>query len=234
MKRRYEACLFDLYGTLVYFDRDEYMAKAAAAAAACGLAQNVFIGVWNSLVKASNLGQFQTTAERVRRLLELTGKECGEHTVQEVCSIEHTFLREKVRLFDDVVETLNSLRQAKVKLGLVTNASPSVREVLRSRNINALMDAIVVSSDVRIRKPDVEVYQICLRRLGVAQSAALFVGDGADQELEGAKHAGLQTVMILRQSFRPEPVEASGADYIDYKIQALSRVPEIMGVTGGT
>ena len=53
-----------------------------------------------------------------------------------------------------------------------------------------LMDAAVLSFDAGIAKPDPRIYDLAVRRLGVAAEHCLYVGDGADGELSGATKAG--------------------------------------------
>jgi putative hydrolase of the HAD superfamily len=45
-------------------------------------------------------------------------------------------------------------------------------------------------------KPDPRIYALACDRLDVAPGDALFVGDGANDELAGAERAGLRAVMI--------------------------------------
>lgn len=53
------------------------------------------------------------------------------------------------------------LRAAKrVKLGLLSNASPGWTERLRARGIADLFDDVVVSADVGLAKPDPEVFRL--------------------------------------------------------------------------
>lgn len=43
-----------------------------------------------------------------------------------------------------------------------------------------------------VAKPDPEIYLRALHRLGVQPEAAIFIGDGGDNELAGAEEAGLR------------------------------------------
>ena len=53
-------------------------------------------------------------------------------------------------------------------------------------------DASVFSFDIGAAKPDPGIYLEATRRLRVEPGNAVFVGDGADDELVGAERAGLR------------------------------------------
>ncbi len=44
-----------------------------------------------------------------------------------------------------------------------------------------------------VAKPDPEIYLRTARRLGTKPATAVYIGDGADNELAGAERAGLRT-----------------------------------------
>ena len=45
-------------------------------------------------------------------------------------------------------------------------------------------------------KPEKEIYELSLRQLSVSPAESVFVGDGGSNELEGARKAGMTTIMI--------------------------------------
>jgi putative hydrolase of the HAD superfamily len=55
-------------------------------------------------------------------------------------------------------------------------------------------DAILVSEEEGVRKPDAEIFRRALARCGVAAHEALFVGDHPVADVEGAYRAGLVAV----------------------------------------
>jgi putative hydrolase of the HAD superfamily len=55
-----------------------------------------------------------------------------------------------------------------------------------------LFDAEVFSCSCRLRKPDPQIYRSALDQLGVAAQEALFVRDGANDELAGAERVGMR------------------------------------------
>ena len=54
-------------------------------------------------------------------------------------------------------------------------------------------DAVVISCEVGLAKPDPRIFRLCLERLGLSAGAALFVDDRADN-VQAAAGVGLRTL----------------------------------------
>ena len=85
----------------------------------------------------------------------------------------------------------SGLHVAYLPLAYHAALSPAILEGL---GIAAQLDAIVLPSDAGAAKPDQRIFALALERIGVAASEALFVGDDAKDDLEGAHAAGLRAV----------------------------------------
>jgi FMN phosphatase YigB (HAD superfamily) len=83
------------------------------------------------------------------------------------------------------------LRGLGLRVGLVSNSWGNTypREL-----IDALLDPIVISGEVGLRKPDAAIYELALHRLGVAAERTLFVDD-AEPNVLGARAVGLQALL---------------------------------------
>jgi putative hydrolase of the HAD superfamily len=66
-----------------------------------------------------------------------------------------------------------------------------------------LFDSTVFSCSVGLRKPDPRIYRLALDELGVEAEEAMFVGDGANDELAGAERTGMRAVLIHRAGREP-------------------------------
>ena len=96
------------------------------------------------------------------------------------------------------VETLRELRRRGLRVGLITVCSDDLPAVWPQTAFAGLFDAKVFSCDVRLRKPDPAIYLVACDRLGVPPENCMFVGDGANDELAGAKRVGMRAVQIHR------------------------------------
>jgi putative hydrolase of the HAD superfamily len=95
---------------------------------------------------------------------------------------------------------LEVLRERGYKLGLVSNGFDPpdlVREELARLGVAQLLDVIVLSADVGVRKPDPAIFRRALDALGVAPENALFVGDTLATDIAGAAALGMRTCQAL-------------------------------------
>jgi putative hydrolase of the HAD superfamily len=91
---------------------------------------------------------------------------------------------------------LERLKAVGKKIGLVSNADVTEIVAWPTSPLAPYFDSAIFSCDVGEKKPDAAIYLICLERLGVRASEAIFVGDGGSNELEGARAVGLTPVMM--------------------------------------
>jgi putative hydrolase of the HAD superfamily len=95
----------------------------------------------------------------------------------------------------DARSTLEELRRRGLKLGIVTNGpSEMQRHKLALLGLEHEFDAVVVSGEEGVRKPDEEIFRRALARCGIAAHEALFVGDHPVADIAGAHGAGLRAV----------------------------------------
>ncbi len=103
---------------------------------------------------------------------------------------------------EDAEETLKELKKMGIKIAIVSNSPINFHErVLRKAGLMDYIDTIVVSCDVRYRKPHPEIYLIALRELGLKPEEAMFVGDVLEIDIVGALKLGMICVLMRT----PEP-----------------------------
>ncbi|HUX01789.1 MAG: HAD family hydrolase [Phycisphaerae bacterium] len=127
------------------------------------------------------------------------------------------------RLYDDALPTLNALQARGYRLGLVSNTPWGTPPYLWENQVErfglaSLLPVRVFSSAVGRRKPDPEVFRDVLARLDVPPHRAVFVGDTPDEDIAGARSAGMRTVLIVRGREPP----AGTAPPPDAKIHSLA------------
>ena len=85
-------------------------------------------------------------------------------------------------------------RRAGGRVALLSNSGPEVMARVRAaRRLETCFDAVVISCEVGLAKPDPRIYRLCLDRLGLPAGRVLFVDDRADN-VAGAAEIGLQTL----------------------------------------
>lgn len=85
-----------------------------------------------------------------------------------------------------------------------------------------LFDAVVLSATAGCLKPDRRIYELVLAELGIDASECLFVGDRANDELEGARRVGMTPVLVHPEG--DEPVWDGLGDWTDLRITAIPQV----------
>ena len=149
--------------------------------------------------------QEERTHEEGRPLRErIWARLLNEHNLNEpllahTLSTIYTAIRiPSIRLFDGTRELLSELK-ARYRLGLLTNGPAEMqREKINALKLEDLFEAIVVSGEVGIYKPDARVFQHLLEKLQVSPQRALYVGDSYEMDVVGAKEAGMWMAWIRR------------------------------------
>jgi putative hydrolase of the HAD superfamily len=109
------------------------------------------------------------------------------------------------RIHDDVWPTLDALASQDMKLAVVSNWDERLRPLLKQLRLDRYFEAVVVSCEVAFAKPSPVIFEEAGRKLGVAFSSILHVGDSVDEDVEGAKAAGCQALLLDRRARTSPP-----------------------------
>ena len=184
------AVIFDYGGVL----RGDGRALWNAADTAAGLTPGTLWAAWHDIpeYRRSREGAIDGTAFRAavhRALAGITGTAQRANTALAALDAELARLPPVDPGMRALVERLR--HDAKVKLGLLSNANRGWTERLRARGLAEVFDDIIVSADVGLAKPDPAIFLLAAERLGVAPSGCLMIDDQA-QHVEGAQAAGMR------------------------------------------
>lgn len=201
--------LFDLYGTLIDIKTDEHspevwdrLARFLRYRLLPAEAEHLR-GAYFSLAKDSQTASTERHAEVdvlgvFKKILSGLGAPEDEQFAVEYA---HLFRTLSMRHFDTFPDTLPALRRlrSKFKLGLVSDAQRVFFEPeIRMLGLDALMDAVIVSSDHGFQKPDTRLFAMALGELQVSPGEAVFVGNSIERDIRGAKDAGLSAILLNR------------------------------------
>jgi putative hydrolase of the HAD superfamily len=104
----------------------------------------------------------------------------------------------RICLFDDTLPALAELRERGYRLGLVSNWSWGLQDVLDCTGLASLLEVAVISARAGYRKPHAAIYRTALEALDLPARSVLFVGDDPLADVEGPLAAGLTPVHIDR------------------------------------
>jgi putative hydrolase of the HAD superfamily len=124
--------------------------------------------------------------------------------------------------FTGLVEMLETLKQQGYQLGIITNGRGEFQaKAISGLGISEYFDVILISEIEQVRKPEAEIFNRAVIRLGGSAQNSVFVGDNPEADILGAKNANLLTI------WKRSPLwnEAAGADAT---IDELMEIPAIV------
>ena len=187
---RLRAVIFDLWETLIDWDPD---AAAAMVGRVSELAGDDFTERWNRSATRY--------VAPIRAALGDAGVPAA--VLEDVCALRLEYVRRSLVPRPGAVDTLRELRRRGLLVGLITVCTEDVEHLWPESEFAGLFDAEVFSSSLGIAKPDPRIYLHCAEALGVEPGEAVFVGDGANDELAGALRVGMRALLIHRPGEPP-------------------------------
>ena len=103
------------------------------------------------------------------------------------------------RLYPEVLETLEALRQRGVTLAVISNFDSRLIRILDGLGTGSWFANVFVSSRIGYAKPDRQIFNAALARHGLAPGNVIHVGDSETNDLLGAQNAGLKALLIDRR-----------------------------------
>jgi putative hydrolase of the HAD superfamily len=230
--RRFDAVIFDLFGTLIKnFDVPEHDRLIVEMVALLDIAHGDFAPLWNDATWPQRAtGEFDSPEANIRYICRTLQREVAEEQIASAADLRRAFTRKSLAAWPDAVPTLKALRQDGYAIGLVSDCSSEVPLFWAQTPLAPLVDAAIFSCAVGLKKPDPRIYRLASDQLGVAPERCLYIGDGGSQELTGAQAAGMIPVLIRHtlegdRAYRREAENWSGAA-ITSLAQVMSLVQE--------
>ncbi len=112
------------------------------------------------------------------------------------------------------------------RMGLLSNFDDSQtgREILADTGVAHLFEAVIISADLGMRKPNPLIFRRMLEMLNLAPEEILFVGDTPRDDVLGARNAGIPIAWLSRgKGALPEGIPAP-----DFIIEDLTGLPALL------
>ena len=187
------AIVFDLWQTLVPWPIDEGHELRKSWAAGLGITLDELDVHWYGDPDAYRRRETGPLAAAIEALHDAVGVTMP---VAELVDARVAVTRRVLVVAPEVEDTLRELRSRGYPIGLVSNCTEDVAVCWPETTLAGLIDYAVLSATVGFMKPDPEIYALVCEGLGVDAADCLFVGDGANDELEGARRAGMTPVLL--------------------------------------
>lgn len=187
------AVAFDLWRTLVPLSTERKTSATLRIAEALGESGNEgFFRAWRETRRERETSELSDYLHWLRSLRAARWSE--DMLDAAIAARREVHFEAFSHLRTGTVETLQHLRRLRVRLGLISNCSSDVRDMLRDAGLEQHFDVVLLSAEVRLMKPDPAIFSIAKKALGA--HATYYVGDGDDGELIGASRAGLVDVLL--------------------------------------
>jgi len=191
----YDAVIFDLFHTLIGLDDStstettwEYLQIPRST-----WRRALFTGADDRL-----RGRISDPKEVIR---DIVGKLDADFSSDKIEHAAELRIRQFENALSDVqphiLQAMGALKAHGKLLGVISNADKIEISSWPDTEISTCMDSAVFSCKVGYVKPEKEIYLASLHHLGLAPDRCLFVGDGGNSELAGARSVGIDTAITL-------------------------------------
>jgi putative hydrolase of the HAD superfamily len=223
---RLRAVLLDAGGTLIHPDREFILERVAAHGPAVDreayeTAKRHAQAVVGDLLRSDEPGNDATRARAwFTALLTRLGLPADRmQAVGEDIRARHLEGRLWVRAEPGTLRMLDGLRDAGLRLGVVSNADGRVADYLEAAGLGDCFDLILDSTIEGIEKPDPRIFERACERLGVAPAETIYVGDTYEVDILGARAAGIRGILLA------DPARDGVAC-----IRAITDLPDALGL----
>ena len=104
--------------------------------------------------------------------------------------------------FLETIEVLEYLKKKKIKIGLISNTTPSITRVLEKFDLNKYFDATMFSYDEGLLKTDPDMFKKLIKKLKVKPDDVIMIGDSLPTDIIGSRNAGVKSILLDRMNKR--------------------------------
>ncbi len=245
--KRYTALIFDLFDTLVDFDRTQIpvvTVDGREVRSTVGETYHVFAQHYNHLTFQAYYGMLsritkELTATRERDHLEIParrryellferlGMPCdtdAERCIDGMLATHHHHMVKATVCPPERRQVLEAVKD-RYPLGLLSNfdsAATGLR-ILDRHALREYFNPIHISEAIRYRKPRHEAFRGTAAAMGVPLQETLFIGDTFALDVVGAKGVGMDVAWFDRKKTPPD-LSAARPDYI------ITRLPDLLEI----
>ena len=124
---------------------------------------------------------------------------------------------------DDVIPTLKELVRRGYKLGIIANTitETEIPDWMCQAKVADCFKTVILSSKVRLRKPDPAIYLLASRCIGSVPERCAYVGDNPVRDVEGAVNAGYGSMILYEDAGTADREGKMPTVQPDYRIKAI-------------
>jgi putative hydrolase of the HAD superfamily len=139
----------------------------------------------------------ESLASLRERSAEVLSRELGQPV-----SVETMMAAIRFQPYPDAAPALEALRARGLRTICVSNWDYALPEVLERCGLAELLDGVVTSAEAGASKPDPAIFERALSLAGCPAAQAIHVGDSLEEDVQGARAAGVRAVLLDRDGGR--------------------------------
>ena len=216
MSRRFDAVLFDWDDTLCGAEPHRFV-YAQQVAARLGVELSM-PEVYRAFVRAGeSLPPWEASAGRLPAEL---GIDPGHYAAFHDAFIERNNIR-RYALFDDVLAMIEQMGERDLRVGVISN-NDEVAERIEEMDVHHRFEVVVSPLTFGVGKPDPAIFLRTMELLDLPPDRAIYVGDSYDNDVLGARAAGLTPVLIDRFLINLDGHDA------EHRVETLHELAEVL------
>ncbi len=180
----------------------------------------------HTLLLDGKISVAQARLERIRLLFAELETELDAASLGAASRLFRNTYEESRRPVPGAVPLIDELKK-RAKIGVITNGlAGTQRSKIACCGLEGQIDALVISEEAGVRKPDRRIFEIALAMTGCRPEDAIMVGDSWRHDVLGARAAGVAAVWFNRYGERnPEPdkvLEINGLEPVEHVSRLLT------------
>jgi len=189
------AVIFDMYETLITHYKSPLYFGAEMAQDA-GIPKEKFYPLWRGLDYERTVGRIslEELLERILRENDCYSEALLNKLVSKRVATKEECFR---HLHIEIIPMLSKLKERGLLVGLISNCYAEEAKVIRESELFPFFDGVHLSCELGIAKPDVAIFERCMKDLAVNPEKCLYIGDGGSRELETATALGMKVVQAV-------------------------------------
>jgi putative hydrolase of the HAD superfamily len=216
----YKNYVFDLYGTLIDINTDEWCDELWQKMAilygyrGAHYTSKELNEEYGRLVEKEKKSAHRRHPEYTvidikiekvfRKLYTQKGVKATKALVLSTAEIFRCYSTKYIKLYDGVIDLLDTLKAKGKRIYLLSNAQRTFTEnELNMLGLTDYFDGICISSDEECSKPDTNYFKILFDRYGLEKSESIMIGNDFRSDIGGAADFGIDSLYI-HQSISPE------------------------------
>lgn len=189
------AVIFDMFETLItLYESPIYFGSEIAKDV--GIPVEEFLSMWQPTEYDRSVGRlsFEDVMENILRNYNCFSENLIEHVKQKRMDAKKEAFR---HLHSEIIPMLTELKKNKILIGLISNTFSEEEIIIRESLLFPYFDAVFLSSEQGVCKPNKEIFYRCMKALSVRAEKCIYVGDGGSCELEAAQELGMKAIQAV-------------------------------------